>query len=86
MSRHRFVFNYVVDLPFGAGRRFGGGATGISNTLISGWTLSGFTTLQAGYPARIYGNPQFDRLGLRIAPERRSELRQARSTARQSIG
>ena len=27
-ARHRFVVNYVVDLPFGEGKRFGKGATG----------------------------------------------------------
>ena len=41
---HRLVFNYVLDLPFGAGRRFGGGATGISNALISGAGKTGPAT------------------------------------------
>ena len=65
---HRFVFNYVVDLPFGAGRRFGGGATGISNTLISGWTLSGFTTLQAGYPLAFTATPNLIGSGYGLRP------------------
>ena len=65
---HRFVFNYVLDLPFGAGRRFGGGATGISNTLISGWTLSGFTTLQAGYPLAFTATPNLIGSGYGLRP------------------
>ena len=65
---HRFVFNYVVDLPFGAGRRFGGGATGISNALISGWALSGFTTLQAGYPLAFTATPNLIGSGYGLRP------------------
>ena len=26
--RHRFVFNYIYDLPIGHGKRFGGGLSG----------------------------------------------------------
>ncbi len=65
---HRFVFNYVLDLPFGAGRRYGGGATGFSNTLISGWTLSGFTTLQAGYPLAFTATPNLIGSGYGLRP------------------
>src|SRR4029450_13868534 len=39
--RHRLVLNFVVDLPFGEGRRFGSGATGVAGKLVSGWTLQG---------------------------------------------
>jgi hypothetical protein len=74
---HRFVFNYVLDLPFGAGRRFGGGATGITNTLISGWTWSGFTTLQAGYPLAFTATPNLIGSELRTAPNVDPNLRQA---------
>ena len=66
--RHRFVVNYVWDLPFGAGRKFGGGATGTVNTLISGWTLSGFTTLQAGLPLAFTATPNLIGSGYGLRP------------------
>jgi hypothetical protein len=55
--RHRAVINYVVDLPFGQGRHFLGGASGILNTLVSGWSLNGVTTLQAGFPLSFSATP-----------------------------
>jgi hypothetical protein len=48
--RHRFVLNYVMDLPFGEGRKFGSNAHGIVGSLISGWRLNGVVTLQSGFP------------------------------------
>jgi hypothetical protein len=49
-ARHRFVFSYVYDLPFGQGKMFGNGASGVFGKLISGWTLEGSTTYQLGFP------------------------------------
>jgi hypothetical protein len=65
---HRFVFNYVLDLPFGEGRRFGGGTSGLTRRLISGWTLSGFTTLQAGYPLAFTATPNLIGSGYGLRP------------------
>jgi hypothetical protein len=56
-ARHRVVLNYVVDLPFGQGRRFLSGATGILGTLVSGWSLNGVTTFQAGFPLGFTATP-----------------------------
>ena len=65
---HRFVFNYVLDLPFGEGKRFGGGTSGLTGRLISGWTLSGFTTLQAGYPLAFTATPNLIGAGYGLRP------------------
>lgn len=47
---HRLVLSYVADVPFGKGRRFLSGVTGIVDKLISGWGVNGITTVQSGFP------------------------------------
>jgi Carboxypeptidase regulatory-like domain len=46
----RLVLSYALDLPFGRGRRFLGGASGGADKLISGWAVNGIYTLQDGNP------------------------------------
>ena len=46
--RHRFVFSYVYDLPFGHGRAFGNGATGIVNGIIGNWQTTGVFSAATG--------------------------------------
>ena len=46
--RHRFVLSYVYDLPFGRGRRFLSGASGLTDKLVGGWEVSGITTFSSG--------------------------------------
>ncbi|MBZ5652607.1 MAG: TonB-dependent receptor [Acidobacteriia bacterium] len=46
--RHRFVFSYAYDLPFGKGQLFGGNATGILNQIIGGWQLAGIISASTG--------------------------------------
>jgi hypothetical protein len=66
--RHRVVVNFVVDLPFGEGRRFGAGATGIANKLISGWSLNGVTTIQSGFPLSFTATPNLIGSGYGLRP------------------
>jgi hypothetical protein len=47
------VVSYVYDLPFGKGKHFMGNVNGIADKVISGWGISGVTTLQSGYPLQI---------------------------------
>jgi hypothetical protein len=51
--RHQFNFNYVVDLPFGSGRRFGGNSKGIVNAILGGWQTSGILRLTSRFPFDI---------------------------------
>ena len=67
-ARHRLVVNYVLDLPFGEGKRFGSGATGVLGMLISGWTLNGVTTLQAGFPLGFTATPNLIGSGYGLRP------------------
>jgi hypothetical protein len=46
----RLVISYVLDLPFGHGKRFMSDATGAMDKLVSGWGIDGVTTFQKGFP------------------------------------
>jgi hypothetical protein len=47
---HIWVFSGVYELPFGNGRTFGGGATGILNQIIGGWQANWNFNWQSGRP------------------------------------
>ena len=49
----RLVISYVLDLPFGHGRRFASNFNGITNGVVSGWGIDGITTFQRGFPLKI---------------------------------
>ncbi len=66
--RHRFVLNYTVDLPFGAGRRFLGGASGLMEQLVGGWSVSGVVTLQSGFPLGFGATPNLIGSGYGLRP------------------
>jgi Carboxypeptidase regulatory-like domain len=48
-ARHRFVFNFVWDLPVPK-------YAGFKGKLLDGWEISGIETLQSGFPIRITSN------------------------------
>jgi hypothetical protein len=54
---HRTMINYVLDLPFGKGRKYlnnGGAVTHI----LGGWQVNGITTFQSGFPYSFtYNSP-----------------------------
>lgn len=50
---NRLVINYILNFPFGPGQRFAGNANPIVSRVISGWSLSGVTTLQSGAPLHL---------------------------------
>jgi carboxypeptidase family protein len=45
-ARHRFVFNYVWDIPVPK-------YSGAAGKVLNGWELSGIVTFQSGFPIRI---------------------------------
>ncbi|HEU4508433.1 MAG TPA: TonB-dependent receptor [Pyrinomonadaceae bacterium] len=55
--RHSFKANWIYELPFGRGRWFGGGASGLTNHLIGGWEWHGTARIQSGRPFAL-GNVQ----------------------------
>src|SRR5262249_28861741 len=46
--RHRFVFSYSYELPFGKGKALGGNAGGVMNQIIGGWQVAGITSAATG--------------------------------------
>jgi hypothetical protein len=60
---HLDKLHFIVDLPFGRGRRWLN-AGGIANQILGGWTLSGFATLyQSGSPLNITWNGDIANIG-----------------------
>jgi hypothetical protein len=48
--RHQFNANFSYELPFGRGQRWGRGASGMADRLLSGWQWNGILTAQSGFP------------------------------------
>jgi hypothetical protein len=46
--RHRLVLTYVVQLPFGRGKRWGNNTSGVVNAVLGGWEFAGINTFQTG--------------------------------------
>ena len=53
------VGSYVVDLPFGKGKRFLSNENGAVDRIISGWGVDGITSYDSGYPAVFTAQPTF---------------------------
>jgi hypothetical protein len=53
----RLVISYVLDLPFGQGKKFLANLAGGLNNFIGGWGLDGVTTFQRGSPL-VFSNGQ----------------------------
>jgi hypothetical protein len=51
---HVLQAQWVWELPFGQGRRFGSGVSRATDVLIGGWTLSGQYIAQSGRPMTVY--------------------------------
>jgi hypothetical protein len=47
---HRLVVSYVLDLPFGKGRKSMNNANRFVDEVLGGWGVEGITTLQSGFP------------------------------------
>lgn len=50
-----FKLNWVYQLPFGQGRKFGGGAGRLANAFIGGWEFAGNSRFQSGEKFNIGG-------------------------------
>src|SRR5579884_1786585 len=53
---NRLVVSYVLDLPFGKGRKYLSNANGFVQATIGGWGVEGVTTLQDGFPLHFGTN------------------------------
>lgn len=57
--RHMFTSSFVVELPFGRGKAFGGNVNRLVDTIVGGWQLSGNATLYSGFPVTIQASNAF---------------------------
>ena len=48
--RHQGSGSFSYELPFGNGKRFGNGLSGVAEKLAGGWQLNGIVTLLSGFP------------------------------------
>jgi hypothetical protein len=46
----RLVISYVLDLPFGRGKRFLSSVSGAKEKIVGGWGVDGVTVFQKGFP------------------------------------
>jgi Carboxypeptidase regulatory-like domain/TonB dependent receptor-like, beta-barrel len=51
--KHILHWNYVYELPYGSGKRWGASAHRIVNALLGGWQMSGIGTWQSGTPLTV---------------------------------
>jgi hypothetical protein len=49
-----FVLSYNYELPFGKGKYFLNGSSGVVSHVVSGWSVNGITTFQSGQPLAIH--------------------------------
>lgn len=56
-SRQRLTVAYSVDIPVGKGQKFLSGGNAVVQKLSSGWSLSGTSTFQQGYPLALTASP-----------------------------
>ena len=53
----RLVVSYVLDLPFGQGKKYLGGVGDRRNQIVGGWGVDGVVTFQRGFPL-VFRNGQ----------------------------
>jgi hypothetical protein len=58
---HRIVLSGIFELPFGKGRRWGSGVSGVMDGLIGGWSVQAIGQYQSGRPIDLNArNVYFD--------------------------
>jgi hypothetical protein len=53
-TTHIVNANWVYQLPFGRGKRFGSGMGRVANGVFGGWTVSGLWRWSSGYPFSLF--------------------------------
>ena len=52
--RHQVNANWIWDLPFGQGRKFGSNASGFMNHVIGDWSVAGLMRWTSAFPFNVY--------------------------------
>jgi hypothetical protein len=69
---HRVTTSILYELPFGQGRRFGSGMSGLANAFLGGWSVNAIGQFQSGRPLdfgdrNIYFDGDLDALKTRYS-------------------
>ena len=67
-SRQRLAVSYAVDLPIGKGQKFLNGGNAVVQKFTSGWSVSGTSTFQDGYPLALTASPNVTGFGYGLRP------------------
>ena len=51
--RHQVNANWVLDVPWGAGRHWGSQSKGVLNAVLGGWQVTGLFRLTSGFPFTV---------------------------------
>jgi hypothetical protein len=54
--RHNFVGSFNYELPFGRGKKWGGGMNRLTDTVVGNWQVNGILTLHTGPPYTLRWN------------------------------
>ncbi len=66
---HRFIGNFIYELPFGAGRRWLNGGVPVLGKLIEGWSFGGIMNWQSGQPLGVFsGRSTFNQFNVGLNP------------------
>lgn len=52
-TTHQINANWVVELPFGKGKRYAAGVGSVLDAIVGGWQVSGLTRWTSGYPFTV---------------------------------
>ena len=58
IRRHFTALNYVYDLPFGRGKRFGSSLSGFAGKLLEGWQIAGISSFGTANPFPSHSRAQ----------------------------
>jgi hypothetical protein len=52
-TTHQINANWIYEVPYGHGKRWGAGSSKLLNGMVGGWQISGLTRWSSGYPFSI---------------------------------
>jgi hypothetical protein len=67
-SRQRLTISYALDLPVGKGKKYLNGGNAVVQKFTSGWTMSGTSTFQDGFPLALSASPNVTGFNLGLRP------------------
>jgi hypothetical protein len=68
--RHVWTHSWFYQLPFGQGRKFLSGATGVLNQFVGGWEITGITRYNTGGPINVFMSEDIANIGPRSLAQR----------------